>query len=245
MSRKTAYEAVEVRPMRDSPGPITTAMSWNDVPEPFKIQFRYSSQPRRAAFASINKALAQTALDLGIIARRLQVGPRVEETESITNAVFEHAAELHQLAGNYRIYRIAHGDYSNAVFKRFFDSIKKDFSGEYGTIFSGRKYDAHGSYLGTAEDWKWFLEAESRGLEINKSADQYKLAILYSEDLRHRKIRGKAPPQTKAPGHTGSSFSSKTIKGRRSAVKRHVLNIQKWIKWMYQPLASPSAKPVF
>jgi hypothetical protein len=244
MSLKTAYDSIEVRPMKNAPSPVTVNMSWNTVPEPFKRQFRVAMQPRKPAFTSINQTIMKAALDLGIIARKLQAGDPLHEMDSMAVLAFEHTARLHQLAGNYRLYRIAHGEYSNSAFELFFDSIRKDFSGSYGNIFSARKYDSHRSYYGTAQDWEWFLEAESRGLDINKSADLYALAKIYCEDLRQRAMRGHAPRHTKSHGHTGSAFSSKAIKARRTAVKRHVLNIQKWIRWTYPPLPPDPPKVV-
>ena len=197
-------------------------MVWDAVPELFKRQFRFVMQPREPAFDSINETINKAVLAFGIISRKLQAGDPLQEMNEMANVAFEHVEELQQLAGNYRLYRIAHGDYSSAAFRRFFDRIKQDFSGKFGQIFSARKYDSHRSYLGTAQDWEWFLEAESRGLSIKKSADLYALAKLYCEDLHQRTIRGRAPPHTKPYGHTGSAFSSKAIKARRTAVKRHV-----------------------
>ena len=244
MSRKTAYDSIEVLPMENAPAPITVKLAWNAVSEPFKRQFRFAAQPRIPAFASINQTVGQAALVLGIIARKLQAGDPLHEMDNMANIAFEGAIGLHQLAGNYRLYGIAHGDYSNSAFGRFFECIKQDFSGPCGQIFSAKKYDSHRSYLGTTEDWRWFLEAESCGLDINKSADRYRLAEIYYEDLRRRKMRGQAHPHSKAHGFTGSRVSSRDKKNCRSVVKRHVLNIQKWIQWTYLPLPPDPTKPV-
>jgi hypothetical protein len=98
-----------------------------------------------------------------------------------------------------------------------------------------KTYDLHKTYQGTEEDWHWFLEAERFGLDIRNSADLYKLSEHYCEDLRQRAMRAKAPPRTKAHGHTGTKFSSQVIKNRRSVVKQHVLTIEKWIRAAYPP----------
>ena len=243
MSRKTAYDTIEVRALENARAPITTDMDWNAVPELFKRQFRVAVHPRMPSFAPINKSIEQVVLFLGIIARKLQAGDPLHEMDGMASVAFEHAAELHQLAGNYRLYRIAHGDYSNASFNQFFERIKQDFKGPYGQLFSGRKHESHRSYLGTDQDWKWYLEAESRGLNIHKSADLYKLAEPYYEDLRCRKMRGQAHPHAKAHGHTGSRISSRDKRNCRTAVKRHIQSIQKWIERAYPPLPPDPSKP--
>jgi hypothetical protein len=61
MSRKTAYDSIEVRPMKNAPAPITFNTAWNAVPEPFKRQFRFAAQPRKPAFASINQTIGDTS----------------------------------------------------------------------------------------------------------------------------------------------------------------------------------------
>lgn len=245
MSRKTAYDSIEVKLLENAPKPITFSEAWDSVSERFKRQFRFAVQPQKPAFASINKTIEAASLRLGVIARKLQAGDPLDEMKIMADFIFEHALKLHLLSGNYRLYRIARGDYSNKAFTGFLERIKQDFSGPHGEIFSGKKYDTHRSYLGTALDWKWFLEAERLGLDVKKSADRYRLAELYYEDLRQRSMRGQAHPHAKAHGFTGSRVSSKDKRDCRTAVKRHVLNIQKWIREEYLPLPTDPPRPVF
>jgi len=241
MSRKTAYDTIELRPLKNAPQPIRFSEAWGRASEPFKHQFRFAVHPWKPAFASINKTIEDAARSLGIIARKLQAGDPLHEVEIMAVHAFELGSALHLLSGNYRLYRFAHGDYSSKALNGFLERIKQDFSGPHGQTFSAKKYDSHRSYLGTAQDWQWFLEAETRELDTSVSVDLYELARLYCEDLRLRAIRRKAPRRTQAHGHTGARFKSKVVKNRRSAVKRHVVKIKEWIRKEYLPLPSAPA----
>ena len=236
MSRKTAYGSIEVRPMTNTSKPISFNNAWDSVSEHFKRQFRFAVLPRKPSFALINETIGEAALVLGIIARKLQAGDPLHEMEIMAAFAFELGADLYQLAGNYRLYRIAHGGYSNSAFKGFLNRIKEDFSGSFGEISDGRKHDSHRSYLGTEKDWHWFLEAERLKLDIKKSPDLYRLAELYYDDLRRQKMRGQAHPRTKAHGHTGAPVSSKDKRNHRNDVRKHILKILEWIQKEYPPL---------
>jgi len=164
--------------------------------------------------------------------------------KEMAGRLIELGVMLRDLAANYQLYRIAHGSYSRTRFNDYLARITADFSGPHGEIYAATKYDRHRSYLGTRKDWHWFLEAEQRGLDIKKASHLYRFAELYSEDLRQRAIHGQASRRTKAHGHTGDSFSHKDIKNRRTAVKRHVLAIQEWIRTEYPLLLPAASKPV-
>ncbi len=69
--------------MKNPPPPITVKMPWNIVPETFKQQFRVAIQPRKLAFASINKTINKAALDFGIIAHKLEAGDPLYEMDDM------------------------------------------------------------------------------------------------------------------------------------------------------------------
>jgi hypothetical protein len=246
ISRKSIADFVELRRMENAPKPVTLDQAWNKVPEPFKHQFRYAvlPTPLKPAFDSINKTITDTSRFLWKISRYLDAGDPQHEMKEMAGQLCELGVRLHDLSANYQLYRIAHGSYSSTTFKKYLARITADFSGPHGEIYAATKYDRHRSFLGTTEDWHWFLEAEQRGLDIKKSADLTTLAKLYCEDLRQRAMRGKAPQRTKAHGHTGESFSYKVVKNRRATVKRHVLSIQEWIRTEYLPLPPAPSKLV-
>ena len=246
LSRENVTDFVELRQMKNAPEPVTPDRAWNNVPEPFKHQFRYAvlPSPLKPAFDSINKTIADTSRDVLLIARKLALGDKLGEMEGMIQRLLDRGFELHHLSNYFALYRIARGGYSNKTFNGYLERIKKDFSGAYGEIYATTKYDRHRSFLGTTEDWHWFLEAERRGLDIKKYADLYALAELYCENLRSRVIHGQAPRHAQAHGHTGTPFLSKYIKARRPAVRRHVLKIEEWIRTEYLPLPSAPSKIV-
>jgi len=246
ISRMDIANFVEFREMENAPKPVRLDQAWDKVPQPFKHQFRYAvlPTPLKPGFDSINKMITDTSRFLLIISRYLNAGDPHQEMKAMAEQVCELGERLRDLSAHYQLYRIAHGSYSSTTFKKYLARITTDFSGPHGEIYAGTKYDRHRSFLGTAEDWRWFLEAEERGLDIKKAADLYTLAELYCEDLRQRAMRGKAPRRTKAHGFTGAAFSHKAIKNRRTAVKRHVLSIQEWIEKENPPLSSAPSKLV-
>ena len=246
MSRKNVADFVELRQMENAPKPVTLDQTWNKVTEPFKHQFRYAvlPTPLKPAFDSINKTITDTSRFLWGISRYLDAGDPHHEMKEMAGQLFELGIKLRDLSANYQLYRIAHGSYSRTAFKKYLARITADFSGPHGEIYAATKYDRHRSFLGTTKDWHWFLEAEQLGLDIKKSADLYTLAKLYCEDIRWRAMRGQTPRIAKTHGFTGTRFSHKAIKNRRTAVKRYVLAIQEWIRTEYLPVPSTPSKIV-
>jgi hypothetical protein len=245
LSRENRSNCVKyVRPMENPPKPIDLSLTWDQAPEPFKQQFKIAVGPPmlKPAFVSMNLPLAELARKLVIMAKKLRSGDKPNEIEGMAQYLFDTGQKLGELCNYRRLYGIGVGEHSSKRFKGYVEQIEKDLSG---MIFDARKYDRNRSYLGTNQDWRWFLEAESHGLDIDKPADLYKLATHYSEDIRHRAMRGKAPKGTLVHGHTGAPFSSKTIKNRRSAAKRHVLKIREWIQLVYPSLPPGPPRPVF
>jgi hypothetical protein len=221
---------LRVEPLPDAPPPITVGQSWNCTPDLFKQQFRRADASANE-FGEINARLQEHGISLAR-ASKLAAGGSLKGISDIAGDLFTLGKELRELAEFFKVFKIPKSRYSEKQFKLFLGQIHDSFKAS-NLLLPTKTYDTHESYLGTTEDWYWFLEAERLGLDVRKSADCYKLAEKYSETLRERAIHGKAPLRTKAHGHTGSKFSSKVIKNRRSAVRRHVLNIEKWIRAAY------------
>jgi hypothetical protein len=230
LSAENATEMVDLQMMQAPYEPVTVTSTWARSPEPFQRQFRYAVLSPGVGFECLNDYVEKVANHIRWIARKLAAGDPLHEMERIGEALCELGNELYDWSALSRLYRISRSSYSSKVFNRFLNQITEDFSTPPLEIFDGRKYERHRSYLGTAQDWRWFLEAERRGLDIRKSADLAELSVLYCEDLRQRAMRGKAPRRAKAHGHSGSKFPGKVIKGRRRVVKQHVLAIEKWIR---------------
>lgn len=228
VTSKNWREFPKVEPLPDAPPPITVSQSWDFTPEHFKKQFRLAYASTNE-FEEVNERLNELANLLRVAASKLAAGDPLKESRIIAHYLFMFGGELLEMAEFSKVFKIPKRRYSEKRLETFLDQIRASFKAAQ-LVVPTKTYDTHKSYQGTDEDWRWFLEAESLGLDIRKSADLATLAERYSEDLRQRAMRGKAPRRAKAHGHTGTKFSGKVIKNRRSVVKRHVLTIAKWIR---------------
>jgi hypothetical protein len=229
-----------VEPLPNPPPPITVDNPWDCTPGLFKKQFRLAYAPPND-FDEVNARLQELGNLLRMAASKLAAGDPLKETPIIAHYLFAFGSELRDLAEFSKMFKIPKRGYSEKQFKLFLGQIHDSFKAS-NLLTPTKTFDIHKSYQGTDEDWLWFLEAEHLGLDIRKSADLAKLSERYCEDLRQRAMRGQAPRRAKAHGHTGSKFSSKVIKNRRSTVKWHVLTIEKWIRAAYPRITpEPSA----
>jgi len=236
LTDKNWRDFLRVEPLPNPPPPLTVDQAWDSAPELFKKQFRLACR-QTYEFGEVNTHLDETSKLLRKAASKLANGDPLKETPAIADYLWMLGNELRDLAEFCRIFKIPKSHYSEKQFKSFLTEIHRSFK-ESNLLIPTKTYDTHKSYLGTDEDWRWFLEAERLDLDIRKSADLTTLAKLYSEDLRRRAIQGAAPRRAKAHGFTDSKFSSKVIKNRRSVVKRHVLSIEKWVSAAY-PRGTP------
>jgi hypothetical protein len=241
VTRKNWRDFLRVEPRPNAPPPITVSQSWASVPELFKEQFllAYSSN---AEFGEVNARLDELGNLLRIAAIKLAAGEPLTEIHSIANSLLDFGSELHQLAEFSKVFKIPKRCYSEKRLNQLLDEIRESFQAAR-LLVPTKRYDTHASYQGTSEDWRWFLEAERLGLDIHKSADAYKLAEIYSEDLRQRTMSGKAPRRAKGHGFSGTKVPSLVLKNRRSIVKRHVLTIKEWIRAAYTRHTSDPGMP--
>lgn len=217
------------------PAPLRVDQCWREVPDLFKTQFRtaYNSGFEFGEIASSLASVAKFLRDAAVLLKRDALKNSVE----VAKLLFNCGSELRDLAEFCKVYSIPRGCYSERQFKKFLERVRADFNATI-PLTPTKKYDAHKSYYGTAEDWRWFLEAEWRGLDIRTSADLLALSKVYSEDLRGRVKRGNAPHRTNGYGFKGTSIRYKLVKNRRITVKRHIENIEKWIDDAYPPQAA-------
>ncbi len=231
VSRTNWRTLFDVAPLPNAPDPLTIGQAWNRTPEIFKQQFRLAYGPPDG-FGEANSWLQENGTLLARAASRIATGDPQNESQAIADALWTLGSELRDLAEFYKVFTIPRSPLPENRFNHFLAQIRENFRAA-GLLVPTKKYGLHKSYLGTAEDWRWFLEAERLGLDIRQSADLYKLAAIYCEDLRQRAMRGNAPRRAKGHGFSGSKISSKLIKNRRSTVKRHVLSIEGWIQKVY------------
>jgi hypothetical protein len=164
-------EFLRVEPLPDPPSPLTVSQPWDHTPNLFKNQFRLASIGK-IAFGEINPRLHEHANLMAIAASKLAAGDPLKEMPIIAHYLGEFGRELHKLAEFTKVFKIPKSRYSEKRFKQFLDQIRESFRAS-NWLLPKKTYDTHKSFLGTAEDWRWFLEAEGRGLDICNSADLY------------------------------------------------------------------------
>lgn len=233
LTRKNWQEFFSVEPMANPPPPLRVTQSWDCTPAPFQEQFRIAYGLAND-FSEIGSRLQRHSEILRVAAQKLAAGDPLNETAIIADFLFRSGSELRDLREFSKVFAIPKRRYSEKQFNQLLRQIRDNFTASI-PLLPTKTYDSHESYLGTAEDWRWFLDAEGMGLDVRKTVDLRKLSERYSEDLRHRAIRGKAPRRAKPHGFTGSKIPAKAIKNRRRTVKRHVLAIESWIHRTYPP----------
>jgi hypothetical protein len=233
LTRENGRNFVSVEPLPDAPPPITVEQSWDCVSNLFKEQFRLAYRTPNE-FGEVNSRLAGLSRLLRVVGGKLAVGDRFNEMPIMAHILFLIGTELRDLAEFSKVFKIPKLGYCEKRFSEILARIRESFNASV-PLTPTKKYDTHKSYQGTTEDWKWFLEAESLGLDIHRSADLWELSRRYCEELRNRSMRGKAPRRTKSRGFSGSAILSKDIKNSRNTVKGHVKKIEHWIETRYPP----------
>ncbi len=241
-SRKELQTLLQPTPLPNPPQPITVEQSWSQVPEQFKAQFRFAHFSQQQ-FGELNQRLEEISKIVREMPAKLLGADAPKHLPQIADTLGRIGLELNELAQRNKIFVIPWSRYSNNRFQQMLDTVKASFS-RAKMLVPTKRYDRHSSYLGTTEDWRWFLKAEHQRLNIQKSADLRTLATQYSEDLRQRAIQGKAPRRAKPHGFTGEKVPGTAVKNRRRTVARHVRSIQNWIALAYPPeLDVPAVSP--
>jgi hypothetical protein len=231
LTRETAKDFVTVEPAEGTARRLKLTNSWKSAPKGFKDQFRFAIlQPME--LEEIGEDLKEVGNRLRQIAAGLAgSGPPVEDA-IIAHFLSEAGTTLRDIGEFNRVFSIPHRNYSQNTFSAELNRIEAAFKND-GRIKPEKKYNLHKSYLGTAADWHWFLEAEHRGLDPRRDADAYALADLYSEDLRRQGSHRRK--NAKSHGFQGTKVPAKAKANRRATIRRHIGNLRRWIEGIYPP----------
>jgi hypothetical protein len=235
LTRENFRECYCLELLPDAPAPLRIDQPWNTTPEIFKREFFVAYDPSNR-LTRVNEKLEEISKMLRIAGAKLANGDKLKEMSIIGDILFDTGTKLHDMAELGHIYKLPRRRFSEKQLNEQLERIRKDFK-DSNLLIPTATYDTHKSYQGTTEDWRWFLEAEDRRLNIQNPPELWKLSELYCEVLRERALHGKAPPRAQTHGFTGSKFPSKVIKNRRRTVERHVLTIEGWIRRAYPPQA--------
>jgi hypothetical protein len=204
--------------------------SWRMAPAPFKAQFRFAVQGD-IGFQKLREQFAELGSYLQWAAHRLASDVGDAQRLEITEKLFNAGSWFDNLAEHHRIFALPNATYTPNGLKHQFEQILDDFKAS-GQFDRRAQYSRQKNFLGSAEDWKWFLTAEKHGLDWRKSADLYRLAQLYTDQLKPRP--GK-PNRANVKTYGGIDQPSKStlVKNRRSTVANHCRGIHTWIDKQY------------
>jgi hypothetical protein len=121
---------------------------------------------------------------------------------------------------------------SPAEFEHHLEPLREHYRNR-GLIDS--RFVHHQSWLGTKAQWHYYLIAEQRGYDPERSAHMAALARIYSEDLKRGLYAGMVRGDSKRHGFVGTNVPSKAIANRRSTVRGFINDLQKWIANIYPP----------
>jgi hypothetical protein len=184
-------------------------------------------------FQKLREEFTELGRYLQWASHRLASGISEGQHQEITENLFRFGSWCSTLAEFHRIFALPNATYTPNGLNHQFDQILNDFKAS-GHFDARARYSRGKNFLGSAEDWKWFLTAEQNGLDWRKSADVYRLAQLHTEQLRPRPGKPNRA-NVKAYGGIDQPPKSTLLKNRRSTVANHCCGIQNWIEKQYPP----------
>ena len=234
LRRQAIPDFITAGPLPNAPRPLKLDDTWRSAPEEFRAQFRFViAQPEE--LQDLTSAIRQRADPLRIMAQKVAAGDPMNEAQLMARDLQWLGDQFHDFGEFYKVIAIPNGVYTTRSIDEVLEKIRAIFANAK-QIVPYKKYNLHKSYYGTTEDWRWFLEAESRGLDKKKQPDLYKLAEIYSEHLKQLPAAARRR-NVQTVGFRGEKVPSRLLKSRRATILKHLDSIQKWIDDIYPPPA--------
>jgi hypothetical protein len=204
---------------------------WPATSEHFRRQFMVAISGDDQ-FSVLSDELKEAGRYLRWAAARFQRGDKPQAIPEIIQTLESLGERIHELAEFHHIFAVPSAHCRPDNLKQHLDAIRN-----YCTVAGtgNARYNAHESWLGTAQAWRWFLVAEQRGLDPKDSKQMYELAREYSESLRQARYDKTLRTGAKVEGFRGAPVSSQTLKNRRATLARFILLIRHWIEAIYPP----------
>jgi hypothetical protein len=228
LGRKEVPSAYSLTIMPDAPPPLRLEQSWKEAPAPFKKQFRFTLRTP-PEFGDLTSMLKRGSKLLRLIGRYLAAGDPHNEKLVFARHLTEFGDLLYDMGELHKVFAFPNVHITRKLLAANFAKVSETYK-RLGQLRPPNQYPKK-SYYGTAEDWRWFLEAEHRGLDWRKWADLYQLAKPYSENIRNQFAARRCNAQPH--GLRGTAVPIEALKNRRSTLKRHCQSIQQWIDRTY------------
>ena len=211
-SAKAIREALDIQPIHMTGNPVCLSQNWSILPAEFQQQFRLACiEPSEVS--EITPAVQQTAALLRRVGHNLaRKELSRDELLKIADDLAGHGDELREIGEFNKIFSMPLKNYSRNAFESGLEFIRTSFLKDRRVrIDPERKYNLHKSYMGTKEQWRWFLESEV----TSQRAAALKLA------------REKAKSQAWDSDWAWESYGQ--------TIRRSVGAIEKWIARIYPP----------
>jgi hypothetical protein len=218
--------------MKNAPEPLRLDQPWPQTPKPFRQQFILAVWGD-VEFQVVTERLLNAGEFLRRAAARFERNDTPKQTPGIIRDLDSLGQRLLDLANMHELFAIPKAEYGLCALDKDLAKIREVFEG--GGMLK-RGYSAHASWLGTAEAWRWFLEAERRGLDVNNSSHMYELAGDYSEELRRKKFEETSRKDAKQHGFRDDAVKGSVKANRRKTVEGFIRQIERWRDAIYPPL---------
>ena len=234
LRRQAIPEFITAGPLPNAPRPLRLDDTWRSAPEEFRAQFRFATAPSNE-FQDLTAKFRGRSFTLRLMAQKIADGDPMNEAQPMARYLQWLGDQFYDYGELYKVVAIPNGVYSTREMDEVLKKIRAIFANAK-QIVPYKKYNLHKSYYGTTADWRWFLEAESRGLDKKKQPDLYKLAEIYSQHLKQLPAAARRR-NVHTIGFRGEKVPSRLLKSRRATILKHLDSIQKWIDDIYPPPA--------
>jgi hypothetical protein len=231
LSHQNIAQSFEVRPRSSSPFCLTLEQAWPETPPAFKDQFVVATRGD-VKFEVLTEQLKEVGVYLRWAARRVLREDNSQKRLEIAETLFELGQQLLDKGEFQHVFGIPNELCSSGKLSEYIDAIRKHCF-DAGQIVD--RYTRHASWLGTGNQWHYFLVAEQRGFDPTNTAHMAQLAGFYSEALKRGLHESTVRPNTKRHGFMGTGVPYKVIRNRRSTVREFITGLQEWIDNIYPP----------
>lgn len=228
VSVKNLADSFSLQPL-PAATPLRLDRSWPDTPGAFRNQYILAVHDG-GEFQVVTNHMHDAGVYLRWAAHRIYKNDAPEKLPEIIQRLRGLGQYLHDLAEFQNIFAVPNAYCPPGKFNEYLDAIRTHCS-EAGQVVG--KYSPHASWLGTRDQWRFFLMAEAHGWDIKNPQHLYQMARVYSEELRQRRYDRTARMDAKQHGFKGTAVPSKVITARRSTVRKVVTAIQEWIANIY------------
>ena len=222
-------DGISLSPLKAPVSLLRISQSWREAPSEFREEFGGSIH-MAGIVEPLSERMRETADYLQWAAARIERGDRPDTIPEIAETLYSLGIVLANTSEFNHVFAIPNGRCSPGTLKQYLEAIKQHCR-DAGQI--EKRYCTQSSWLGTEEQWRYFLLAERHGFRPDNLKHMYALARIYSEALRQAKHENQAREHAKAHGFKGDAIPSKVISSRRSTVRRLVTAILGWVDDIY------------